>query len=104
MPAGMPGGMPGMPGGMPDMGQFGSMMDNIMQNPQMREMAEGMMQNPQYQQMMQNLSLLARDQKQKRAILESARANLEKNKSRYKHRRTKQVPSNLRRGVIISNL
>jgi len=50
---GMPGGMP--PGGMPDFSQMGNMMENIMQNPQMRQMAEGMLQNPQYQQMMQNM-------------------------------------------------
>jgi len=51
---GMPG-MPGMGGGMPDMAQMGSAMEQIMQNPQMRQMAENMMSNPQMQQMMQNM-------------------------------------------------
>jgi len=53
---GMPAGMPPMgPGGMPDMGNMGAMMEQVMQNPQMRSMAEGMLQNPQYQNMMQNM-------------------------------------------------
>lgn len=51
----MPGGFPGMPGGMPDMGQMGAAMEQIMQNPQMRQMAENMMQNPEMQNMMQNM-------------------------------------------------
>lgn len=60
MPAGMPGmpaGMPGMPGmgGMPDFGQMGAAMEQLMQNPQMRQMAENMMSNPQMQNMMQNM-------------------------------------------------
>jgi len=50
-----PAGFPGMPGGMPDMGSMGAMMEQVMQNPQMRQMAENMLQNPQYQQMMQNM-------------------------------------------------
>merc|ERR1711937_401473 len=50
-----PAGFPGMPGGMPDMGSMGAMMEQVMQNPQMRQMAESMLQNPQYQQMMQNM-------------------------------------------------
>jgi len=54
-PAGFPGMPGGMPGGMPDMGNMGAMMEQVMQNPQMRQMAEGMLQNPQYQQMMQNM-------------------------------------------------
>jgi len=49
------GGMPGMPGGMPDMSQMGAAMEQIMQNPQMRQMAENMMSNPQMQEMMQNM-------------------------------------------------
>merc|ERR1712018_35910 len=52
-PAGFPGMPGGMPGGMPDMGSMGAMMEQVMQNPQMRQMAENMLQNPQYQQMMQ---------------------------------------------------
>merc|ERR1711970_1035403 len=54
-PAGFPGMPGGMPGGMPDMGNMGAMMEQVMQNPQMRQMAESMMQNPQYQNMMQNM-------------------------------------------------
>lgn len=53
--AAAPAGFPGMPGGMPDMGNMGAMMEQVMQNPQMRQMAESMLQNPQYQQMMQNM-------------------------------------------------
>merc|ERR1711970_1696669 len=52
--AAAPAGMPGMPPGM-DMGGMGAMMEQVMQNPQMRQMAESMMQNPQYQSMMQNM-------------------------------------------------
>merc|ERR1711970_1671088 len=54
-PAGFPGMPGGMPGGMPDMGNMGAMMEQVMQNPQMRQMAESMLQNPQYQNMMQNM-------------------------------------------------
>merc|ERR1712193_37874 len=50
-----PAAMPGMPGGMPDFGQMGAAMEQMMQNPQMRQMAENMMQNPQMQSMMQNM-------------------------------------------------
>ena len=68
--AAAPAGFPGMPGGMPDMGSMGAMMEvslekdklwvksqlqQVMQNPQMRQMAESMLQNPQYQNMMQNM-------------------------------------------------
>jgi len=52
---GMPGMPPMGPGGMPDMSQMGAAMEQIMQNPQMRQMAENMMQNPQMQNMMQNM-------------------------------------------------
>jgi small glutamine-rich tetratricopeptide repeat-containing protein alpha len=54
-PAGFPGMPPMGPGGMPDMGNMGAMMEQVMQNPQMRQMAESMLQNPQYQNMMQNM-------------------------------------------------
>merc|ERR1712176_1129067 len=50
-------GMPGMPGagGMPDFAQMGAAMEQVMQNPQMRQMAENLMQNPEMQNMMQNM-------------------------------------------------
>merc|ERR1711937_303549 len=50
-------GMPGMPGagGMPDFAQMGAAMEQVMQNPQMRQMAENLMQNPEMQSMMQNM-------------------------------------------------
>jgi len=53
---GMPGmgGMPGA-GGMPDFAQMGAAMEQVMQNPQMRQMAENLMQNPEMQNMMQNM-------------------------------------------------
>lgn len=50
-----PAAMPGMPGGMPDFSNMGAAMEQMMQNPQMRQMAENMMQNPQMQGMMQNM-------------------------------------------------
>jgi len=49
-------GMPGMPaGGMPDFAQMGAAMEQVMQNPQMRQMAENLMSNPEMQNMMQNM-------------------------------------------------
>lgn len=50
-------GMPGMPGagGMPDFAQMGAAMEQVMQNPQMRQMAENLMQNPEMQNMMQSM-------------------------------------------------